>query len=269
MYLIFPEARDSITFSLGQKRLLVASDQPVAAPPLAREPRPRPTDGPAFFVPSRRPCARRHLPTIEPMGGAARIKPSHALDVLAPVHDDVDDRVSHFPRRSNVARVVPISPESPPSADQPVDTPGHAHRKSTDAACNGNLVVRLDEQVNVVVLHGEVNHAKPCPRRAPDRSPNFEEHDLLPQARRPPARAKRHVCRMPPLVIRPRPMRHPLSPIHPRPTSPLPPPAPIAIQWQRELHAGGRTRRGELRPFRAGGTGATSAHGLSRLADGR
>jgi hypothetical protein len=134
--------------------------------------------------------------------------------------------------------VVAISPKPPASADQAIHAPSDAHGKSPDSSRDGDLVVRFDEQMNVIVLHREMHDSKPSSRRAPKRPANLEEDDLLPQARDPSSRAQRHVRRMPRLVLPPRPMRHPLPPRQPRPPRPFPRPAPIARQRQRELNAG-------------------------------
>jgi hypothetical protein len=69
-------------------------------------------------------------------------------------------------------------------------TPEHAIDRMSEPACQPHeparkrgLVVRFDEQVEVIGLHGEVHHAKPRARRSPERTPNFKEDHLLPEAR--------------------------------------------------------------------------------------
>jgi hypothetical protein len=56
---------------------------------------------------------------------------------------------------------------------EPSSQPHHAARKRA-------LVVRFDEQMEVVGLHREVHHAKPRARRSPERTPKFEENHLFP-----------------------------------------------------------------------------------------
>ena len=74
--------------------------------------------------------------------------------------------------------------------------PWGADRRSHEPARKGDLVVGLDEQMNVVGLHGKVNDSKPRSGGMPDRASNLLEHDLLPQAGQTRRRAKRDVDRM-------------------------------------------------------------------------
>jgi hypothetical protein len=63
--------------------------------------------------------------------------------------------------------VVPIAPESPAPPNETVHAPRDPYGKPRDSPPDGDLVVRFDEQVNVVALHREVNHAKPRTRPPP------------------------------------------------------------------------------------------------------
>ena len=70
-----------------------------------------------------------------------------------------------------------------------IDGARDPNRKAHEAARKGALVGSLDEQVQVVGLHGKVHEAKPGPRRSSERMTDFEKHDFATQARQTSRRA--------------------------------------------------------------------------------
>jgi hypothetical protein len=65
--------------------------------------------------------------------------------------------------------------------DHTIDRPREPNRHTHDAARQRNLVVGLDEQVDVIRLHGEMDDPKPRPRRLRERRANRRKHLLFAQ----------------------------------------------------------------------------------------
>ena len=122
----------------------------------------------------------RPFPVGEPHGRRAGIDVRPARQVLLCVHQHVHDRVSHFARRRERASMKSIVPDRAPSPEHAIDGMGKPACQPHEPARKRALVVRLDEQVEVVGLHGEVHHAKPRAPHFSERTPNFEENRLLP-----------------------------------------------------------------------------------------
>jgi hypothetical protein len=107
-----------------------------------------------------------------------------------------------------VEATIPNLPRAPKHA---IDGARKANRNAHDSSRERALVVGLDEQVQMVLLHGVVNDAKPRPRRSPKRPTDLVEHELFAKARQASGRAQRYVDRMGLLVLGTRPMGHAFS----------------------------------------------------------
>jgi hypothetical protein len=87
--------------------------------------------------------------------------------MLARVVEDVDERVTHFTRRPQQARVVAIAPDASAPTEDAVDRLRQSNREALDAArepCDG---IRLDDEMQVVALHAVVQDAEAwCPERS-------------------------------------------------------------------------------------------------------
>ncbi len=131
----------------------------MSAPPDRREPRLRPhdrcqTDGPrprAF--PPREPCRRR-----------ARIESAAARAVPVPVSQHIDQRGPDLPRRRQRPGMVALGPEGPPAMQRPVHRPRDADLQPLESAREPGAIVGLDEQVDVVGLDRELEHAEAAAR---------------------------------------------------------------------------------------------------------
>src|SRR5262249_41618213 len=77
--------------------------------------------------------------------------------VLLDVEKNVAKEIASLGRRADVATVVAICPETPFALEQLVDRARDADLDARDAARDSALVVRLDDQVHVIVLNREVN----------------------------------------------------------------------------------------------------------------
>jgi hypothetical protein len=82
-----------------------------------------------------------------------------------------------------------IVPDSPRPLECAIDGACDPNRKAHEAAREGAFVGGLDEQVQVIGLHGKMHEAKPGPCRSPERTTNCEKHDLTTQARQASRRA--------------------------------------------------------------------------------
>src|SRR5262249_36173268 len=129
-----------------------------------------------------------------------------------PVHEHVDDSVSHVARRSQGAGVVPILPDAPSPPRDAVHCEGEPYRDAHEAAPEPDFVVGLYQQVNVIGLHRKMNDSEPASSRAADAAPDLIENDLLAQTRQPRTGAKRDGDGMSFLVLGPGPVRHVTAP---------------------------------------------------------
>ncbi len=140
--------------SAGARRLLDV-DQSVPSPSDSREPRARRRN-------RRRLAPRRHCspPAVEPSCRRPRVHAAHAANVLLHVRQDVHERVAHLARRREQPRVVPVGPDGAASTECAVARSRDADRESLDAPHEPSRLVRLDDEMHVVALHGKVKDAK-------------------------------------------------------------------------------------------------------------
>jgi hypothetical protein len=75
--------------------------------------------------------------------------------------------------------VVAILPNASYPAHHAVDRAGEPYRRTHDPARQRDFVVRLDEQVDVIGLHREVDDSKPRSRGEGHCAQEFAEDDLL------------------------------------------------------------------------------------------
>jgi hypothetical protein len=74
--------------------------------------------------------------------------------------------------------MVPVAPNAPASPCGTVDGSRRANDRTHEPTREANLVVRLDEQMNVIGLHRIVDDPKPRPHRSTERPSQCSEHDL-------------------------------------------------------------------------------------------
>ncbi len=104
--------------------------------------------------------------------------------------------------------MIAIRPDCPPPAGAAVDRACTANGEALYTARQTQGHIRLDDQVNVIELNREVNHAKPRAARRGEGRAQHREDTRRPQRRDARAPAERDVDGMPHVVPRPRPVRH-------------------------------------------------------------
>jgi hypothetical protein len=76
--------------------------------------------------------------------------------VLAEVLQYVDERMTDLARRLEHPSVIPVRPHSTATTERPIDRLRDADRESLHATSELAVGFGLHEQVNVVVLHAEL-----------------------------------------------------------------------------------------------------------------
>ena len=84
-----------------------------------------------------------------------------AGEVVQEVHQDVRERVGDLGGRAKLARVVVVREHGALAPHDAVQRLGDADAQPLHAPCERPLIRRLDDQVDMVPLHGEVDQAEP------------------------------------------------------------------------------------------------------------
>jgi len=124
--------------------------------------------------------------------------------MMAPVLQNIDERVSHFARCAEGPCVIATSPDASPPPEGPIDSFGEPDDESLYPSRERPSPVRLNNEMNVVGLYGEVEDADSVPRAPGEAAPERQEQVITAQRGEVGASAERHVRRMPWHVIRPR-----------------------------------------------------------------
>jgi hypothetical protein len=136
----------------------------------------RPVKGMGRRVARRDPSTASRMPAIEirrrrmgvdPHGHAAG-DPTLVAGVLHTVLQDVDDSASHLTGRAQIARVIAIRNHAAAPSGQAIQGAGHAHAKSLHRTAEGDPVLRLDDEMDVIGLDREMDeaHTEAFARRA-------------------------------------------------------------------------------------------------------
>jgi len=101
--------------------------------------------------------------------------------VLFPVLEDIDQTRSDLARRSQGAGVIAARPDGSSTCKHTI----YSARQTDLERCNSEnqrtRVIGFDDQMQVIVLDGEVQDAKPCIRRCSERPPDHSKYLLLAQ----------------------------------------------------------------------------------------
>jgi hypothetical protein len=105
-------------------------------------------------------------PAVEKLGRRTRID-GLGPAVLFVIEKNVHQRISHFARGFQCMSMIPIAPDAPSRSQEPIDVTGDADGKPFHPSRQAPSVIRLDEKVDVIRLHAEVDDAnEPALRRA-------------------------------------------------------------------------------------------------------
>ena len=144
---------------------------------------------------------------LEPKGGGTGVQSRRGPLMLARIHEDVDQGVAVFLGASQLMRVVAVAPHLPGTPQSPVDGLGNAHREPLGAGHQRSPRPRFHDQVQMVLLHRKLQHAK-VPPTCHDRIAHHREQILPPERRQPPRDPHGEVHRMRPHVRRTSPVCH-------------------------------------------------------------
>src|SRR5207249_52743 len=113
-------------------------------------------------------------PTIKPTRGRTGIDAHGAArDVLvfSVVVQAVNQGIADLPWVREIATMIAVGPYAPASAsDGGVEKAIRAHGEALHAAREGVVVVGLDDEMEVIVLDGELDDAKVLPARSANRA---------------------------------------------------------------------------------------------------
>jgi len=201
-----PEARSEGTASARSARDLTRIEESMPPPANTGEPAARRRE-------RRGVVGGRHRapPPIEPASRRGRIdpvprrkRPAELRKVPSRVLEYVGKRAAHFGRRSKHPRVVAVSEHRATTAEDTVRRPRNTSTDRTHTVRQGASVRGLDDQVQVVRLHGVVEHAKTAavarraeaPLHLANEAPTAERGYACPDS-------QRHVAGMPRRESRP------------------------------------------------------------------
>jgi hypothetical protein len=107
-----------------------------------------------------------------------------------------------------------VAPHGPPAPEQVVHGLGHAHREPLAAARQPMSALGLDQEMDVIPLHGEVDDPEAGRRGGYEGAANGGEHRAVPQRRQSRGRAQRDMYRNVRIMEGTATMRHAAAPGH-------------------------------------------------------
>jgi hypothetical protein len=164
-----------------------------------------------------------------------------AARVLARIEKDVDERIPHFARRSELVAMMAIAEQAPATTDGGVRHHRDAREQLAHLRGEVGRIAALDHQVQVIFLNRVLHHAHTFATRLRELAQDDRAHELRAEIGRQPHAPHRHVHRMILVMRRTRPMAHESHALDARlaPRRNLPAAAPfrLRIRKQRELPA--------------------------------
>ena len=122
-------------------------------------------------------------PSREPPRGRTRIKSSSARDMLSPIVQHVHEGVSHLPRRTHHPRVVAISPHRTVAPEDAVDRLCYTNGQAAHTTLESRRLVRLHQQVEVIMLDAEVQDPESSSASRSQRSADRLEWKIVSERR--------------------------------------------------------------------------------------
>jgi hypothetical protein len=112
------------------------------------------------------------------------------------VEKNVNQSIAHFAGRAQFPRVEPSAQDGSAATEHAVVCPRKANGEPGHSPREGRTVVRLDNEMGVVVLHAEMHDAEPRPCRRGECSPQLTEASLFAHTGQKPPATQRHMNRM-------------------------------------------------------------------------
>ena len=97
--------------------------------------------------------------------------------------------------------VVALVPHGTPAAASTIDGPSAANRQALHPTDKGLRAIRLDDEMNMVGLHGEVTHTKGAATRSRECAAQIRKDHVRPQRRKSVNGAESDVDRMARIVL--------------------------------------------------------------------
>jgi len=215
----------------ADSRLLVEPNETVLPPAHRGEPRARPNDGGGAV------CRYDRIsPAAEPRRRRAAINAAFCRAVLRAIFQYINQRVAHRSRRRERPGMVPISPDGSAPVQRTIDRPRNANGQTTKPAGEHLRIIRFDDEMQVVILHTEMENPEAPVRGHGERAADGRKDPPRAQATDGRSGPERCVHGLRRDVRRPRNMRH-AGPTAGRGFPPSPRPAPTP---------GARARKGQL-----------------------
>ncbi len=170
-------------------------------PALRQQPSARRRERSVACAPLQRSRCGRRFPTLEPFSGGAGVQAHRFRNVLAPIHDHVNQTTPHLARCSQCSRVKSVAPKSAAPPENTVEGTRHTSREPGHSTREADLVPCFDQQMHVIRLHREVHDAKPRKPRLHQRPSNLCERNLPAQTGESACGAQSHVHGMAFLVV--------------------------------------------------------------------
>jgi len=115
--------------------------------------------------------------------------------MLSPVVEDVDERVPDLSGRPELPRMVAVRPHPGAAAQQPVHRARQADREALQPADERRVRIGLHEEVHVIRLNAEVEHAEGSAGSICERRAYHLEDSSFAEREKTAARPQRHVHR--------------------------------------------------------------------------
>jgi len=119
----------------------------------------------------------------------------------------VDQSIPDLARGFERPHVITIAPDSPAAAEDPVHRLGESDREALDAPGKRAAVLRLDDEVKVIALHGELQDPEAATRSQYQAAAEGAEESIPAQRGQHTLGTQGHVRGVPGLVRRPSPVR--------------------------------------------------------------
>ena len=113
------------------------------------------------------------------------------------IHQDIDEAVTDFSRGSNRARMKTFAPNGALARESAVTCACEANGQTNHPARKRSAIVGFYQQMKMIVLHAEMDDAKPPPRSGGEPPPQGRKHDWRAQTGQTPRPAQRDVHGVP------------------------------------------------------------------------